>query len=137
LIGSVAATTIVWVTVTLLTPPTDEATLRRFYEKTRPMGAGWARVRRSANLPPSPDSFAAAILGWTSGVTFVYAGLFGAGSLLYGRFIAAALWGVAFVVSGAGLITVLVRLKPDVDEPVAATDVSPLAHAPLASRAEV
>src|SRR5215831_12472767 len=77
LIGSVAATTVVWVTVTLLTPPTDEATLQRFYEKTRPMGPGWARVRAAANLPPSPDSFATAILGWTSGVTFVYAGLFG------------------------------------------------------------
>src|SRR5206468_13078816 len=32
LIASVGFTTFVWVAVTLLTPPTDAATLRRFYE---------------------------------------------------------------------------------------------------------
>jgi len=113
LIYSVAATTIVWVGVTLVTPPTDDATLARFYEKTRPMGPGWARVRRATNLPPSPDSFASAILGWTSGVTFVYAGLFGTGSLIYGRIAAAVIWGAIFVVSGGGLIAVLLRLRID------------------------
>jgi Na+/proline symporter len=113
LIYSVAATTIVWVGVTLVTPPTDDATLARFYEKTRPMGPGWARVRRATNLPPSPDSFASAILGWTSGVTFVYAGLFGTGSLIYGRIVAAVIWGAIFVVSGGGLIAVLLRLRID------------------------
>jgi Na+/proline symporter len=116
LIYSVAATTIVWLSVTLVTPPTDDATLTRFYEKTRPMGPGWARVRRATNLPPSPDSFASAILGWTSGVTFVYAGLFGTGSLIYGRLIAAALWAVAFVVSGTVLVVVLLRLRIDTDD---------------------
>jgi len=120
LIGTVVATTVVWVSVTLLTPPTDDATLERFYEKTRPMGPGWARVRRSSNLPPSPDSFANAILGWTSGVLFVYAGLFGMGSLIYGRTLAAALWGAAFVTSGATLGWVLLQLGSDGDEPPSA-----------------
>ncbi len=99
LIGSVVATTVVWVTVTLLTPPTDEVTLRRFYEATRPMGPGWARIRRAANLPPSSDSFANAIVGWTAGVTFVYAGLFGTGSLIYGRLLPASVCGVLFIAS--------------------------------------
>src|SRR6185437_4963973 len=40
LIASVAFTTVVWVAVTLLTPPTDQATLIRFYECTRPGGPG-------------------------------------------------------------------------------------------------
>jgi len=120
LIGTVVATTVVWVSVTLLTPPTDDATLERFYEKTRPMGPGWARVRRASNLPPSPDSFANAILGWTSGVLFVYAGLFGMGSLIYGRTLAAALWGAAFVTSGATLGWVLLQLGSDGDEPPSA-----------------
>ena len=120
LIGTVVATTVVWVSVTLLTPPTDDATLERFYEKTRPMGPGWARVRRASNLPPSPDSFANAILGWTSGVLFVYAGLFGMGSLIYGRTLAAALWGAAFVTSGATLGWVLLHLGSDGDEPPSA-----------------
>jgi len=113
LIGSVVATTIVWVTVTFLTPPTDDATLRRFYEQTRPMGPGWTRVRRAANLPPSPDSFANAILGWTAGVMFVYSGLFGTGSLLYGRSMQAVVCALLFVASGAGLIWLLRRPEPE------------------------
>jgi Na+/proline symporter len=113
LITSVVVTTIVWIAVTLLTPPTDDATLRSFYEKTRPMGPGWSRIRREANLPPSPDSFALAILGWTAGVTFVYAGLFGTGSIIYHRAVPALICAAAFFVSGAALLMVLLRLRSD------------------------
>src|SRR5262249_29656794 len=90
LLASIAVTTVVWVTVTLLTPPTDEATLRKFYEATRPAGPGWAAVRRRAALPPSGDSIPQMLLGWTAGVAFVYAGLFGTGNLLYGKSLEAA-----------------------------------------------
>ena len=37
----------VWLVVTFLTPADDQATLARFYDKVRPMGPGWRRVRRS------------------------------------------------------------------------------------------
>jgi hypothetical protein len=104
LISTVAATTVVWVTVTLLTKPADAATLRRFYELTRPAGPGWNAVRRETDLPPSSDSFPQMLLGWTAGVTFVYAGLFGTGSVIYGRTTAAAIWIALFVVSGVVLI---------------------------------
>jgi SSS family solute:Na+ symporter len=107
LIGSVAATTIVWVGVTFLTPPTETDTLRRFYEKTRPMGRGWNHVRDGTALPPSSDSFSAALLGWTAGVTFVYAGLFGTGSFIYGRVVPGLVCVALFVASGAVLIAVL------------------------------
>jgi glucose-1-phosphate thymidylyltransferase len=110
LIVTVAATTVVWVTVTLLTKPTDVATLRRFYELTRPAGPGWNAVRRDSGLPPSNDSFPQMLLGWTAGVTFVYAGLFGAGSLIYGRTVTAIVWSVLFVVSGFTLTRLIPRL---------------------------
>jgi SSS family solute:Na+ symporter len=108
LIASVAFTTVVWVTVTLLTPATDAATLRRFYELTRPAGPGWNAIRRDTALPPSPDSLPQMLVGWTAGVTFVYAGLFGAGNLIYGRMGSAIVCGAAFIVSGA----ILIRLVP-------------------------
>ncbi|HEU4786640.1 MAG TPA: sodium:solute symporter family protein, partial [Gemmatimonadaceae bacterium] len=110
LIASVAATTVVWVTVTLLTQPTDPVTLRRFYDLTRPTGPGWSVVRRESALPPSRDSFPQMLLGWTAGVTFVYAGLFGAGSIIYGRTVAAIVWGVLFVASGLVLVRVIPQL---------------------------
>jgi Na+/proline symporter/dTDP-glucose pyrophosphorylase len=110
LLASVAATTAVWVTVTLLTKPTDAATLRRFYELTRPAGPGWNAVRRGTDLPPSSDSFPQMLLGWTAGVTFVYAGLFGTGSFIYGRTGAAIIWTVLFAVSGVTLVRLIPRL---------------------------
>ena len=36
------------------------------------------------------------LLGWTAGVMFVYAGLFGTGSLIYGRHFQASIWFVLF-----------------------------------------
>ena len=110
LIGSVAATTAVWVTVTLLTRPTELATLSRFYELTRPAGPGWNPVRRQTGLAASRDSVPNMMLGWTAGVAFVYAGLFGTGSLIYGRVLAAGLWALVFVASGVMLLRLIPRL---------------------------
>ena len=116
LAASVAFTTLVWVTVTLVTPPTEEATLRRFYELTRPAGPGWSTIRRGTSLPLSPDSFPQMLLGWTAGVTFVYSGLFGTGNLIYGRTGAAIVCGIAFLISGILLVR-LVRSMFSSDVP--------------------
>jgi len=100
----------VWVSVTLLTRPADDATLLRFYELTRPAGPGWNRIRAASRVPPSPDSLPQMMLGWTAGVVFVYAGLFGTGSVVYGRLTQSAVWLVAFLVSGAVLWRVVRRI---------------------------
>ena len=85
LILTVGVATIIWVSVTFLTRPVDDATLDRFYALTRPAGPGWKAVRERTKLPPSPDSLPQALLGWTAGCAFVYSALFGAGNALYGR----------------------------------------------------
>lgn len=103
LIATVAVTTVVWVLVTFLTAPTDDRTLESFYRLTRPAGPGWRTVRDRTGLGPSPDSLPQALLGWTLGCLFVYSALFGTGSVLAARQGPAMLWGVLFVVSGAGL----------------------------------
>jgi glucose-1-phosphate thymidylyltransferase len=126
LMATVAATTVVWVTVTLFTNPTDSATLRRFYELTRPAGPGWNAVRRESDLPPSGDSFPQMLLGWTAGITFVYAGLFGAGSVIYGRTATAIVWIVLFVASGLVLVRVIPRLF-SAEEPLVGGETSSVA----------
>ena len=108
LIATVLATTVVWVTVTLLAPPTDRATLVSFYRLVRPAGPGWTSVRAEAGVEASPDSPALALLGWVLGCVFVYAALFGTGSFLYGRTGPGLMWLGAFAVSGLGLL----RLMP-------------------------
>jgi SSS family solute:Na+ symporter len=106
LLGSVAATTIVWIAVTFLTEPTDRSTLSSFYALVRPAGPGWNAIR-TPDAPASPDSLAMSLLAWVLGCTFVYAALFGAGSFLYGRMTQASVWAVLFVVSGLGLLRIL------------------------------
>ena len=110
LLTTVGVTTVVWITVTLFTSPADHATLLRFYELTRPSGPGWNAIRAESNLAASPDSLPQMMLGWTSGVMFVYAGLFGTGSLIYGRTLQASIWFAAFVISGLVLAQVVRRI---------------------------
>jgi solute:Na+ symporter, SSS family len=85
LVIAVAVTTIGWLTVTFLTPPTDRAVLQSFYDRIRPSPAGWRRaVDTSGGEKPSGD-ITAAFLAWFLGCVAVYASLFGTGYLLYGR----------------------------------------------------
>jgi solute:Na+ symporter, SSS family len=109
LILTIATTTIVWVGVAFLSPPTDRSTLVAFYKLVRPAGAGWGSVRAEAGVGPSADSLPQALLGWMLGCTFVYAALFGVGSALYGRTAQAVVWSVVFALSGAGLWRILPR----------------------------
>jgi SSS family solute:Na+ symporter len=110
LIVTVAVTTVLWVGVTLLTPPTDHGTLVAFYKLVRPAGPGWRPIRAAADALPSPDSLPQALLGWVLGCVFVYAALFGAGSFLYGRTAQGVMWLAFFLVSGVGLARLLPRL---------------------------
>jgi hypothetical protein len=110
LLITVAATTVVWVSVTLLTPPTERRTLVEFYQLVRPPGGGWNAVRSEAGVAPSPDSLPHSLLGWVLGCTFVYSALFVTGSFLYGRTAQATVWLVLLLISGFGLSRVLPRL---------------------------
>ncbi len=100
LLITVFATTAIWIAAAFIGPRTDREVLERFYRLVRPAGPGWAEVRAASGIAASPDSFASALLGWVTGVLFVYAALFGVGALLMGRTSLLALWGVVFVVSG-------------------------------------
>ena len=116
LIITVVTTSIVWITVAFLTPPTDRATLVSFYRKVRPAGPGWTSVRAEAGVTAAPDSLPQALLGWVLGCTLIYAALFGTGSFLYGRTPQGIFWTVLFVISAAGLIRLVPRLWPSTAE---------------------
>lgn len=86
LIG-VAITTVGWLLVTFLTPPTDAAVLRRFYKKIHPGGPGWAPVE--VNLPAEETvgdgRLAFGILAMLIGASAIYGALFATGYYLYGN----------------------------------------------------
>src|SRR3954466_9361850 len=110
LLVTIVVTTVAWIAATYLTRPTEPATLERFYARVRPAGPGWRAVRERMGLGPSPDSLADSLLGWVLGVAFIYAALFGSGSLLYGRWAQGFVWLAVFRVSGGGLFRLLPRL---------------------------
>jgi SSS family solute:Na+ symporter len=110
LITTVAVTTVVWIVVTYATRPVDRATLVAFYRLVRPAGPGWRRIRAEAGVGASPDSLPQALLGWMLGCVFVYAALFGTGSVLYGKTAQAGVWIGLFVVSGVWLTRLVPRL---------------------------
>ena len=110
LITTVAVTTVVWIVATYATRPVDRATLLAFYRLVRPAGPGWRAIRAEAGVGPSPDSLPQALLGWMLGCVFVYAALFGTGSVLYGKTAQAGVWIALFVVSGVWLARLVPRL---------------------------
>jgi hypothetical protein len=77
-------TTLVWIVVTLLTPPEPETLLVKFYRKVRPHVTGWAAVARLApEVTPTRD-LGRNLASWILGCTMVYSALFGGGWLLLG-----------------------------------------------------
>jgi len=108
LLATILITSAVWISVALLTRPTDAETLGRFYRIARPAGPGWRRVRAECPDVSSPDDLSSAFRGWFAGIGLVYGALFGAGFALLGRPVAAFV-ALAFAAAGAIL---LVRVLP-------------------------
>jgi len=97
---AVVITTVVWLVATLLTRPTDKATLQNFYDKIRPYKAGWKNAvnieatkafdrENESNLPRE-------IFKVFLGSILIYAALFSTGYFLYGDLTKAI---VAFITS--------------------------------------
>ncbi len=97
LLWGVGVTTVAWVAVTFLTPPTDTPTLRRFYRLVHPGGPGWQPVieqaeRDGESIEDSTDAWDVpwGILCMFLGVVAVYCALFATGQWIYGRYVLAA-----------------------------------------------
>lgn len=91
LIG-VGITTAAWVIVAFLTPATDKATLRKFFQRIQPAGAGWNKVIAEAKAegvelrdPAQRSDLSAALLATLAMTVGIYALIFAGGYILYGR----------------------------------------------------
>ena len=110
LVIGVAVTTVGWMTVTFLTPPDDDATLRAFYDRIRPIGAGWRAVVGDA-ADDSGDSVSVPLLAWFLGCALVYGALFGTGYLLYGQVAQGAVALLVAAGAGWGIARLLPRIR--------------------------
>ncbi|MFL6354920.1 MAG: Na+:solute symporter, partial [Bryobacteraceae bacterium] len=117
LLLTVIFTTILWLLTAYLGPQTDLQVLKDFYTRVHPFGPGWNRIRIEAGISKAEaaawvrnDNISLAIVGWVTGVTVIWSGLFLVGSWLYGRVGYVIGIGSVFVVSAAILIRVVNRL---------------------------
>ncbi len=117
LLIAVAVTTVCWITTAYLGPKTEMRTLVSFYEKVRPFGPGWKRIRIAAGVSEAEaaswaktDNIPMALLGWVTGTVLIWSALFMVGNLLYGRMELAYLLLAFSLVSGSILIGVIRRL---------------------------
>ncbi|MDH5474696.1 MAG: hypothetical protein OEX22_03290, partial [Cyclobacteriaceae bacterium] len=90
LILGILITTIAWVTVTLLTKPTDQSVLVSFYSLVKPYGRGWNKFKKMATdqgvtLPKGHDNFTKDLLSMFLGIVIVYFALFATGFFIYGK----------------------------------------------------
>jgi len=82
---TVAITTAVWLLVTFLTKPEPKETLLAFYRRVRPSAKFWGPIAREApDVNPAKDGIFN-LVDWLSGVAMIYAFLFGAGNVIFGR----------------------------------------------------
>lgn len=92
LIIGVTITTISWLIVTLITPPSNMETLQNFYKKIQPGGPGWKKVieeseAKGINITGKKEKWdvPSGILCMLFGSISVYSILFGIGYLLYSK----------------------------------------------------
>ena len=105
LIIGVTITTIIWVSVTFLTPAENKKTLQEFYRKIQPGGLGWKKVLEQAkkdgiNIEGEKAAWdvPTGILCMVIGSVAIYSFLFSAGYFLYKDFkMAFSLLGISIV----------------------------------------
>jgi SSS family solute:Na+ symporter len=106
MLTTVGITTLVWIVVTLITPPEAPATLAAFYRRTRPPGPGWRRVAAALpDVPPSDERLATQFANWIMGCTLIYAALFGVGHIVFGRWA----WGAGLLLLAVVMGAVISR----------------------------
>ncbi|QOY86985.1 sodium:solute symporter family protein [Paludibaculum fermentans] len=117
LLLTIGFTTLCWVITALFGPQTDHDKLISFYRLVHPIGPGWTTIRREAGVDPTEaaayarqDNIPLAMVGWVTGVSVIWSGLFLVGNFLYGRMDYVMMLTATLAVSGTILILVIRRL---------------------------
>ena len=130
-IVQVGITTVAWLVTAFVGPVTDRATLIAFVQKVKPVGSGWADIRKAAGISDAEvaqeNRVGAAFVGWIAGCVVIWSSLFAIGNFLYAagdstRMTSALLLTGVFVVSGLVLLRVTKQLWADSTESQARED---------------
>jgi Na+/proline symporter len=104
LIITAGVSTLCWLTVALVTPPTDPKKLIEFYELVRPGSPWWQPVARQSRIDVERMGWSD-IIDWCAGLVFIYCGLFAVGKVILQGFAA----GIGYIIVAAVAGFVLYR----------------------------
>lgn len=97
-------TTVVWITVTFMTKPTEIETLKKFFTRIHP-GGWWAPVADQMPEVKQDTGYGKLMVDWVAGILLVYNVLFGVGKLILGDVQSAAI----FFAVAAGAVIILYK----------------------------
>ena len=120
LIIGVTITSISWLVVTMITPPSNMETLQNFYKKIQPGGPGWKKVIEESELQginivgtKEKWDFPSGILCMLFGSISVYSILFGIGYILYSQTTTGIMFMIISVISVFALMKFWKRLSTE------------------------
>lgn len=100
----VAWSTIVWLSVTFLTSPTDENKLKDFYKKVHPGGWGWKHIASKLPEIKGDTGYKYLFINWLLGCILVLFILFGFGKILFLEYGKGFIFIMIALAAGAGII---------------------------------
>ncbi len=90
--------TIVWLTITFLTKPTEEQKLMEFYKRVHPGGIGWRRIQDKLPMVKGDTGYQRLFVNWIAGCFLVMFSLFGVGKIILQNYSEGIIYlGIAFV----------------------------------------
>lgn len=105
LILIVVWSTLVWLLVTLLTPPTKMDTLKSFYDKVHPGGIGWRPVAAQMPGVKGDTGYGRLFANWILGCVLVLLALFGTGKIIFKEYQSGVIYlALAIVVVSGGIV---------------------------------
>ena len=84
--------TIIWLTVTYFTKPTDNEKLKSFYIKVHPGGWGWKKIAKQLPHIKGDSEYGRLFANWLLGCLLVMLSLFGTGKIIFGEYTEALLF---------------------------------------------
>ncbi len=107
LIYTVPISMAIWLSVTMLTPPVDEAKLQAFYCRVQPGGPGWKKFAEKQPAGSSTGSLFTRhnIAGAIFAIIAVFCALLGIGNFLVGN------WWIAFCLTAILCLSIIIVIK--------------------------
>lgn len=101
--------TIIWITVTFLTKPVDEAHLIEFYKRVRPAGF-WKDIPSKAGNPNHLHIGRAEWIGWATGTLSLFAMIFSLGKLSFGMYGQSLVYGIFAIITAFIMFLILKKI---------------------------